>query len=73
MDRIRNRALGDPSDPKARMVPLYHGDSPQAFVFLAIAASHGTLVDLSCNSAVLVTVSGAFVSCRLRLLFLTVA
>ncbi|MPC23234.1 hypothetical protein E2C01_016275 [Portunus trituberculatus] len=25
MDRIRTRALGDPSDPKARMVPLYHG------------------------------------------------
>ncbi|MPC63997.1 hypothetical protein E2C01_058106 [Portunus trituberculatus] len=25
MDRIRSRALGDPSDPKARMVPLYHG------------------------------------------------
>ncbi|MPC16076.1 hypothetical protein E2C01_008888 [Portunus trituberculatus] len=22
--RIRTRALGDPSDPKARMVPLYH-------------------------------------------------
>ncbi|MPC74881.1 hypothetical protein E2C01_069260 [Portunus trituberculatus] len=22
---IRTRALGDPSDPKARMVPLYHG------------------------------------------------
>ncbi|MPC58427.1 hypothetical protein E2C01_052432 [Portunus trituberculatus] len=21
----RNRAFGDPSDPKARMVPLYHG------------------------------------------------
>ncbi|MPC47338.1 hypothetical protein E2C01_041080 [Portunus trituberculatus] len=26
MDRIRTRVLGDPSDPKARMVPLYHGD-----------------------------------------------
>ncbi|MPC58185.1 hypothetical protein E2C01_052180 [Portunus trituberculatus] len=25
MDMIRTRALGDPSDPKARMVPLYHG------------------------------------------------
>ncbi|MPC11042.1 hypothetical protein E2C01_003695 [Portunus trituberculatus] len=23
--RIRTRALGDPSDSKARMVPLYHG------------------------------------------------
>ncbi|MPC91675.1 hypothetical protein E2C01_086729 [Portunus trituberculatus] len=23
--RIRTHALGDPSDPKARMVPLYHG------------------------------------------------
>ncbi|MPC78320.1 hypothetical protein E2C01_072804 [Portunus trituberculatus] len=25
MDRIRTRALGDSSDPKLRMVPLYHG------------------------------------------------
>ncbi|MPC77370.1 hypothetical protein E2C01_071822 [Portunus trituberculatus] len=25
MDRIRTRALGDPSDPKAGMVQLYHG------------------------------------------------
>ncbi|MPC72666.1 hypothetical protein E2C01_066978 [Portunus trituberculatus] len=25
VDRIRTRALGDPSEPKARMVPLYHG------------------------------------------------
>ncbi|MPC58503.1 hypothetical protein E2C01_052509 [Portunus trituberculatus] len=25
MDRIRTRALGDPVDPKVRMVPLYHG------------------------------------------------
>ncbi|MPC21456.1 hypothetical protein E2C01_014441 [Portunus trituberculatus] len=24
VDRIRTCALGDPSDPKARMVPLYH-------------------------------------------------
>ncbi|MPC70895.1 hypothetical protein E2C01_065158 [Portunus trituberculatus] len=24
MDRIRTRALGDPLDPNARMVPLYH-------------------------------------------------
>ncbi|MPD00577.1 hypothetical protein E2C01_096058 [Portunus trituberculatus] len=27
MDRIRTRAFGDPSDPKARMIPLYHGFS----------------------------------------------
>ncbi|MPC26217.1 hypothetical protein E2C01_019352 [Portunus trituberculatus] len=27
MDRIRTHALGDPSDPKARMVPLYHGST----------------------------------------------
>ncbi|MPC13690.1 Protoheme IX farnesyltransferase, mitochondrial [Portunus trituberculatus] len=26
MDRIRTRMLGDPSDPKARIVPLYHCD-----------------------------------------------
>ncbi|MPC51817.1 hypothetical protein E2C01_045671 [Portunus trituberculatus] len=26
VDRIRTRALGDPSNPKARMVSLYHGD-----------------------------------------------
>ncbi|MPC78954.1 hypothetical protein E2C01_073463 [Portunus trituberculatus] len=25
VDRIRTRALGDPSDPKSRMMPLYHG------------------------------------------------
>ncbi|MPC21082.1 hypothetical protein E2C01_014055 [Portunus trituberculatus] len=25
VDRIRTRTLGDSSDPKARMVPLYHG------------------------------------------------
>ncbi|MPC77671.1 Carcinine transporter [Portunus trituberculatus] len=25
VDRIRTIALGDPSDPKARKVPLYHG------------------------------------------------
>ncbi|MPD04428.1 hypothetical protein E2C01_100114 [Portunus trituberculatus] len=25
VDRIRTSALGDPSDPTARMVPLYHG------------------------------------------------
>ncbi|MPC07990.1 hypothetical protein E2C01_000559 [Portunus trituberculatus] len=25
VDRIRSRGLGDPSDPKGRMVPLYHG------------------------------------------------
>ncbi|MPC23820.1 hypothetical protein E2C01_016885 [Portunus trituberculatus] len=25
VDRIRTRVLGDPSDPKTRMVPLYHG------------------------------------------------
>ncbi|MPC97161.1 hypothetical protein E2C01_092456 [Portunus trituberculatus] len=33
MHRIRTRALGDPSDPKARMVPLYHGVC-LSFVFL---------------------------------------
>ncbi|MPC07781.1 hypothetical protein E2C01_000348 [Portunus trituberculatus] len=27
VDRIRTRALGDPSDPKVRMVPVYHGGS----------------------------------------------
>ncbi|MPC58689.1 hypothetical protein E2C01_052696 [Portunus trituberculatus] len=27
MDKIQTLALGDPSDPKARMVPLYHGGS----------------------------------------------
>ncbi|MPD01748.1 hypothetical protein E2C01_097288 [Portunus trituberculatus] len=25
VDRIRTLVLGDPLDPKARMVPLYHG------------------------------------------------
>ncbi|MPC88315.1 hypothetical protein E2C01_083216 [Portunus trituberculatus] len=25
VDRIPTRVLGDPSEPKARMVPLYHG------------------------------------------------
>ncbi|MPC87837.1 hypothetical protein E2C01_082716 [Portunus trituberculatus] len=25
VDRIQSRALGDSADPKARMVPLYHG------------------------------------------------
>ncbi|MPC91691.1 hypothetical protein E2C01_086746 [Portunus trituberculatus] len=28
MSRIRTRALGDPSDHKARVGPLYHGDFP---------------------------------------------
>ncbi|MPC31796.1 hypothetical protein E2C01_025092 [Portunus trituberculatus] len=27
MDRIQTHALGDPSDPKARIVPLHHGSS----------------------------------------------
>ncbi|MPC37004.1 Muscle M-line assembly protein unc-89 [Portunus trituberculatus] len=31
MDRIRTRALADLSDPKARMVPLYHGGRPLIF------------------------------------------
>ncbi|MPC51890.1 hypothetical protein E2C01_045748 [Portunus trituberculatus] len=35
MDRIRTRALGDPSDPKARMVPMYHGGP-----FLSFTLSH---------------------------------
>ncbi|MPC08818.1 hypothetical protein E2C01_001412 [Portunus trituberculatus] len=30
MDRIRTHALGDPADPKACMVPLYHGFSTPA-------------------------------------------
>ncbi|MPC71840.1 hypothetical protein E2C01_066130 [Portunus trituberculatus] len=30
VDKIRTRALGDPSDPKARMVQLYHG-GPHAY------------------------------------------
>ncbi|MPC60859.1 hypothetical protein E2C01_054918 [Portunus trituberculatus] len=31
VDRIRTRVLEDPSDPKACMVPLYHGD-PLLFI-----------------------------------------
>ncbi|MPC49181.1 hypothetical protein E2C01_042976 [Portunus trituberculatus] len=33
VDRIRTRALGDPSDPKARMVPLYHGGLFTVFLY----------------------------------------
>ncbi|MPC59495.1 hypothetical protein E2C01_053515 [Portunus trituberculatus] len=35
VDRIRTCALGDPSDPKACMVPLYHGGFPKVVVPLA--------------------------------------
>ncbi|MPC81927.1 hypothetical protein E2C01_076568 [Portunus trituberculatus] len=43
MERIRTRALGDPSDPKARMVPLYHGGHvslhlPLYFYLLMVSA-----------------------------------
>ncbi|MPC57961.1 hypothetical protein E2C01_051953 [Portunus trituberculatus] len=34
MDRIGTRSLGDPSDPKVRMVPLYHGCPNCLFVEL---------------------------------------
>ncbi|MPC89439.1 hypothetical protein E2C01_084385 [Portunus trituberculatus] len=34
MDRIRTRALGDPSDPKARVDPLHHGGPLIFFFFL---------------------------------------
>ncbi|MPC22303.1 hypothetical protein E2C01_015315 [Portunus trituberculatus] len=35
VDSIRTRALGDPSDPKARMVPLYHGGH---LIFIVLTA-----------------------------------
>ncbi|MPC44788.1 hypothetical protein E2C01_038468 [Portunus trituberculatus] len=39
VDRIRTRALGDPSDPKARMVPLYHG-GPKILSWLLMDLFH---------------------------------
>ncbi|MPC69225.1 hypothetical protein E2C01_063441 [Portunus trituberculatus] len=41
MDRIRTRALGDPSDPEARMVPLYHG-GPNELSYSLFTISNGS-------------------------------
>ncbi|MPD06754.1 hypothetical protein E2C01_102581 [Portunus trituberculatus] len=42
VDRIRTRALGDLSDPKARMVPLYHGGSLLIFNYTIVLLANRT-------------------------------